>query len=49
MSIKMYGKIQWYIITSKRRFLQSLKYGRYYFYRLRARKKRLLKNFEIKN
>ena len=32
------GKIQWNIITWTRRFLQSLKYGRYYWCRLCVRK-----------
>ena len=40
------GKIQWNISSWKRRFLQSVKYGRYYWYRLRAHKK-VFKDFEI--
>ena len=35
------GKLQWNFVTWKRRFLQSLKYGRYYWCRLHARKKSL--------
>ena len=35
------GKIQWDIITWKRRFLQSPIYGRYYWCRLHAQKKNL--------
>ena len=51
LSIWIYGwlgKIQWNIITWKRRFLQSLKYWRYYQCRLPVCKKSLL-SFEIKN
>ena len=40
-------KIHWNIITWKRRFLQSPKYGKYYWCRLHALKK-LCKDFEIK-
>ena len=41
-------KIQWTIITWKRRFLQSLKYGRNYWCRL-PHTKIVWKDFEIKN
>ena len=34
MNVWMIGKIYWNIITLKRRVLQSLKYGRCYWYRL---------------
>ena len=37
------GKIQWNIVTCKRRFLQSLKYGRYYWSKLCT--KRVSKDF----
>ena len=36
-------------LPEKRRFLQPLKYGRYYWYRLRVRKRSIGKDFEIKN
>ena len=41
------GKLQWNIVTWKRRFLQSLKCGTYYWYRLYAPKKS--EDFETKN
>ena len=40
LSLRIYrwlGKIQWNIVTLKRRFLQLFKYERYYWCRLRAR------------
>ena len=42
------GKIQWNIITCKRRFLQSVIYGRYCWCRLCAYKT-FCQDFEIKN
>ena len=42
LSLRIYwwlGKIQWNNVTWKRRFLKSLKYGRYYWCRLCASKK----------
>ena len=41
MNIKMIGKIQWSIITRKRKGLQLPKYGRYHWYRLNAKTKSL--------
>ena len=40
------GKIQWNIITVKRRFLQPPKHGRYYWYRY-THVKRVCKDFGI--
>ena len=44
----MIRRILWYVTTGKWRFLQSPKYGKYYWCRLHARKKKVCKDFGIK-